>query len=112
MGKRQRPFLPYSSFATPEANATLFSSLANRGGSVRLASNRRLDIPENVGGPASCGNAERSGPHKDLRPLATPTGVGAPLSHKDMDPGTGETDESPQVDAGPDRPNVTQEGRR
>ena len=31
---------------------TLFSSLANRGGSVRLASNRRIDVPENVGGPS------------------------------------------------------------
>ena len=102
MGKRQRPFLPYSSFATPEANATLFSSLANRGGSVRLASNRRIDVPENVGGPASCGNAERSGPHQDLRPLATPAGVGERLPHEDMGPGTGEIDETPQVDAGPE----------
>ena len=108
MGKRQRPFLPYSSFATPEANATLFSSLANRGGSVRLVSNRRIDVPENVGGPASCGNAERSGPHQDLRSLATPTGVGDRLSHEAMNPGTGEIDEAPSVDAGPDRPSVAQ----
>ena len=72
-----------------------------------MASNRRID-PENVGGPASCGNAERPGPHQDLRPLATPTGVSAPLSHEDMNPGTGETDESPQEDAGPDQPSVAQ----
>ena len=68
-----------------------------------MASNRRIDVPENVGGPASCGNAERSGPHQDLRPLATPTGVGDRLSHEAMNPGTGEIDEAPSVDAGPDR---------
>ena len=73
-----------------------------------MVSNRRIDVPENVGGPASCGNAERSGPHQDLRPLATATEVGAPLSHEDMNPGTGEIDETPQVDAGPDRPSVAQ----
>ena len=100
--------LPSSPFATPEANATLFSSLANRGGSVRLASNRRIDVPENVGGPASCGNAERPSPHQGLRPLATAAGVGDRLSHEEMNPGTGEIDEAPQVDAGPDRPSVAQ----
>ena len=71
-----------------------------------MAFNRRIDAPENVGGPASCGNAERPSPHQGLRSLATPAGVGERLPHEDMDPGTGETDESPQVDAGPDRPNV------
>ena len=75
-----------------------------------MASNRRIDVPENVGGPASCGNAEKSGPHQDLRPLATPAGVGERLPHEDMGPGTGEIDESPQVDAGPDRPSVAQGG--
>ena len=72
-----------------------------------MASNRRID-PENVGGPASCGNAERPGPHQDLRPLATPTGVGDRLSHGAMNPGTGETGEAPSVDAGPDQPSVAQ----
>ena len=67
-----------------------------------MASNRRIDVPENVGGPASCGNAEKSGPHQDLRPLATPAGVGERLPHEDMVPGTGEIDETPQVDAGPE----------
>ena len=110
MGKRQRAFLPYSSFATPEVNATLFSSLANRGESVRLASDRRIDVPEKVGGPASCGHAERLGPHQGLRPLATPTGVGDRLSHEAMNPGTGEIDEAPSVDAGPERPSVAQGG--
>ena len=57
-----------------------------------MPSNRRPDVPENVGGPASCGNAERLGPHQDLRPLATPTGVGVALSHEDVRPGTRETD--------------------
>ena len=42
-----------------------------------MASNRRIDVPENVGGPASCGNAERLGPHQGLRPLATAAGAGA-----------------------------------
>ncbi len=65
-----------------------FSSLANGGGWVRLAFNRRPDVPENVGGPASCGNAEMLGSHQDLRPLATPTVVGVPLSHEDVNPGT------------------------
>ena len=73
-----------------------------------MASNRRIDVPENVGGPASCGNAERLGPHQGLRPLATPTGVGVRLSHEAMNPGTGEIDEAPSVDAGPDRPSVAQ----
>ena len=73
-----------------------------------MAANRRIDVPENVGGPASCGNAERSDPHQDLRPLATPTGVGDRLSHEAMNPGTGEIDEAPSVDAGPDRPSVAQ----
>ena len=48
-----------------------------------MASNRCLDIPENVGGPVSCGNAERPGPHQGLRPLATPAGVGAPPSREE-----------------------------
>ena len=100
MGKRQRPFLPCSPFTTPRTNATLFSSLANRGDGNRLASNRHLDIPENVGGPASCGNAERLGPHQDLRPLATPAGAGAPLSPEDMSPGTRETDYRASGEAG------------
>ena len=73
-----------------------------------MASNRRIDVPENVGGPASCGNAERLGPHQGLRPLATPTGVGDRLSHEAMNPGTGEIDEAPWVDAGPDQPSVAQ----
>ena len=107
MGEREMAIVPSAPFETTEANATLFSSLANRGGSVRLASNRRIG-PENVGGPASCGNAERRGPHQDLRPLATPAGVGERLPHEDMDPGTDEIDETPQVDAGPDRPSVAQ----
>ena len=99
-GKRQRPFLPYSPFGTTEASATLFSSLANGGGRVRLAFNRRPDVPENVGGPASCGNAERLGPHQDLRPLATPTGVGVPLSHEELNPGTRKTGHSAGGEAG------------
>ena len=41
-----------------------------------MASERRLDVPENVGPPAPCGNAERPGPHQGLRHLATPTGPG------------------------------------
>ena len=57
-----------------------------------MASNRRLDVSENVGGPASCGNAERPGPHQGLRPLAAPAGAGALLSCEDMSPGTRETD--------------------
>ena len=57
-----------------------------------MASNRHLDIPENVGGPASCGNAERLSPHQGLRPLAKAAGAGALLSREDMSPGTGETD--------------------
>ena len=57
-----------------------------------MASERRLDVPENVGGPASCGNAERLGPHQGLRPLATPAGAGSLLSREDMSPGTRETD--------------------
>ena len=65
-----------------------------------MASKRRLDVPENVGGPASCGNAERPGPHQGLRPLATPAGAGAPLSREDMNPGTGETDHSARGEAG------------
>ena len=101
MGERERAIVPSAPFETTEANATLFSSLANRGGSVRLASNRRID-PKNVGGPASCGNAERRGRHQDLRPLATPAGVGERLPHEDMGPGTDEIDETPQVDAGPE----------
>ena len=65
-------------------------------------------FPRTWGGPASCGNAERLGPHQDLRPLATPTGVGDRLSREAMNPGTGEIDEAPSVDAGPDRPSVAQ----
>ena len=49
-------------------------------------------FPRTWGGPASCGNAERLGPHQGLRPLATPAPAGAPLSHEEMSPGTGETD--------------------
>ena len=40
-----------------------------------MASERRIDIPENVGGPASCGNAERLGWHQGLRPLAKAAGA-------------------------------------
>ena len=65
-----------------------------------MASNIRLDVPENVGGPASCGNAERPGPHYDLRPLATPTGAGARLSREDMNPGTRATDRGAGGEAG------------
>ena len=65
-----------------------------------MASKRRLDVPENVGGPASCGNAERLGPHQGLRPLATPAGAGARRSHEEMNPGTGETDHSAGGEAG------------
>ena len=65
-----------------------------------MASNRRLDVPENVGGPASCGNAERPGPHQDLRLLVTPAGVGAPLSHEEMNRGTRETDHRAGGEAG------------
>ena len=82
-----------------------FSSLANGGGWVRLASNRRIDATENVGGPASCGNAERLGPHQDLRPLATPTGVGVPFFREDVNPGTRETGHSAGGEAG--APGVT-----
>ena len=58
MGKRQRPFLPCSPFTTPRTNATIFSSLANRGDGNRLASDRRTDVPEKVGEPALYVNAE------------------------------------------------------
>ena len=68
-------FLPYSSFATPEENATLFSSLANRGGSVCLASNRRIDVPENVGGPASYAWATCSPPET----VGKKRGAGRPI---------------------------------
>ena len=57
-----------------------------------MASERRIDVPENVGGPASCGNAERPGPHYGLRPMATPDGAGVPASREGMSPGTRETD--------------------
>ena len=57
-----------------------------------MASNRRLDVPENVGGPASCGNAESLGPHQDLRPLAPAGRAGARPSREDMNPGTRDTD--------------------
>ena len=40
-----------------------------------MASNRRIDVPENAGGPASCGNAERPGWHQGLRPWATAAGA-------------------------------------
>ena len=42
-----------------------------------MASERRMDVPENVGGPASCGNAERLGWHQGLRPWAKAAGAGA-----------------------------------
>ena len=90
MGKRQRPCLPYSPFATPEANATLFCGLVNRGGGVRLACNRRLDVPENMGGPASCGDAGRLGPGSGPEALGEPTGVRGPLSREEMNPGARE----------------------
>ena len=70
-----------------------------------MTSNRRMDATENVGGPASCGNAERRGPHQDLRPLATPAGAGVPPSREDMNPGTGETGHSAGGEAG--APGVT-----
>ena len=56
--------------------------------------NRRIHVPENVGGPASCGNVERRGPHQDLRHLVTPTGVGVPPSHEELNPGTRKTGHS------------------
>ena len=65
-----------------------------------MASNRRLDVPENAGGPAACGNAERLGPHYGLRPLATPAGAGVPPSHEEMSPRTGETDNGAGGEAG------------
>ena len=83
----------------------LSCGLANGRGRIRLASNRRIDVPENVGGPASCGNAERLGPHYGLRPLATPTGVGVPLSREDVNPGTRKTGHSAGGEAG--APGVT-----
>ena len=42
------------------------------------------------------------------RSLATAAEVGDRLAHEDMNPGTGEIDEAPQVDAGPDQPSVAQ----
>ncbi len=99
MGKREGLSYQGSPCVTPEASATLFGSLANRGGRIRLASERRIDVPENAGGPASCGNAERPGPHYGLRPSATPIGAGAPPSREDLSPGTRETDNSAGVDA-------------
>ena len=65
-----------------------------------MASDRRIDVPENMGGPASWGNAERPGPHQGLRPLATPTGMGAPLSREEMSPGARETDHGARGEAG------------
>ena len=41
------------------------SNLANRGGSVPLVSNRRIDVPEKVGEPALHVNAERLGRDRD-----------------------------------------------
>ena len=40
--------------------------------------------------------------------LATAAEAGDRLSHEAMNPGTGEIDEAPSVDAGPDRPSVAQ----
>ncbi len=70
---------------------------------MRLASKRRLDVPERVGGPASWGNAERPGPHQDLRPLEAPVPAAASLFHKDMNPRTRETDRGAGGEAGPRR---------
>ena len=52
-----------------------------------------------MGGAASCGNAERPGPHQDLRHSATATGAGATLSHEDVNLGTRETDHSARGEA-------------
>ena len=65
-----------------------------------MASERRIDVPENAGGPASCGNAERPGPHYGLRPSATPIGAGAPPSREGMNPGARETDNGTGGEAG------------
>ena len=50
-----------------------------------MTSNIRIHAPENVGGPASCSNAEMLG------------------SHQDLSPGTGETDHSAGGEADPGR---------
>ncbi len=92
MGKREGLFYQCSPCVTPEASATLFGSLANRGGRIRSAFNRRIDVPENAGGPTSCGNAESPGPHYGLRPMAKAAGAGVPPSREEMSPRTGETD--------------------
>ena len=73
-----------------------------------MASNRRKDVPEKVGGPASTSTLKGWGGTGTERSLATATEVGDRLSHEDMNPGTGEIDEAPSVDAGPDRPSVAQ----
>ena len=73
-----------------------------------MASNRRKDVPEKVGGPASTSTLKGWGGIGTESSSATAAEVGDRLSHEDMNPGTGEIDETPQVDAGPDRPNVAQ----
>ena len=65
-----------------------------------MPSNRRPDVPGNVGGPAFCGNAESLGPHQDLRPMAPAAKVSAPLSREDVNPGAGETGPGARGEAG------------
>ena len=69
-----------------------------------MASNRRKDVPEKVGGPASTSTLKGWGGIGTERSSATAAEVGDRLSHEDMNPGTGEIDEAPWVDADPTSP--------
>ena len=52
-------------YRNAEGECKLYSNLANRGGPACLASNRRIDVPEKVGGPALCVKAEGLGRDRD-----------------------------------------------
>ena len=55
-----------------------------------MASNRRKDVPEKVGGPASTSTLKGWGGIGTERSSATAAEVGDRLSHEDMNPGTGD----------------------
>ena len=95
-------------YRNTEGECTLYSNLANRGGPACLASNRRIDVPEKVGGPASTSTLKGWGGIGTERSSATAAEVDDRLSHEDMNLGTGETGEASSVDAGLDPPSVAQ----